>query len=356
MATFLRSLAGIDVDISGMAMNQAPRHGGNLQNLMRNFGGTLADWIDCSTGIAPYSFPLPAMPVEVAQRLPHTSPEFLSVAASYYGSEQFLTVAGSQAAICALPLLRPRCKVGVLRAAYAEHAWRWQLAGHTVVVLDVSEVESAATQLDVLIVVNPNNPTGLLWSREQLLVLQQSLAQRGGWLIVDEAFIDVEPSQSLCADVGVAGLIVLRSVGKFFGLAGVRLGFVFAELAVREQLAKIIGPWAVSGPALWAGELALADTVWQNEQRTRLAQDAVWLTALLTDVGLPPSGVHPLMQFCPTEQIDQWGYALASIRIYSRPFNTQDIGVDAIRFGAVAESQRDEFERRLRSAAQQVHP
>nr|WP_314901128.1 threonine-phosphate decarboxylase CobD [uncultured Deefgea sp.] len=337
-------------------MNQVPRHGGNLQNLMRNFGGTLADWIDCSTGIAPYAFPLPTMPVEVTQRLPHPSPTFLKVAATYYGSEQFLTVAGSQAAIAALPLLRPRCKVGVLRAAYAEHAWRWQLAGHTVVLLDVSEVESAAMQLDVLILVNPNNPTGLCWSREQLLALHQTLAARGGCLIVDEAFVDVEPSQSLCADVGAAGLIVLRSVGKFFGLAGVRLGFVFAELALREQLEKIIGPWAVSGPALWAGELALADSQWQNEQRERLAQDALWLTTLLTDVGLSPTGIHPLMQFCPTEQIDQWGYALASNSIYGRPFNTQDIGIDAIRFGAVAVSQRDEFERRLRSAAQQVHP
>lgn len=336
-------------------MNQAPRHGGNLQNVMRNFGGTSADWIDCSTGIAPYAYPLPALPLEVVQRLPHPSDDFLATAAQYYGSAQLLAVAGSQAAICALPLLRMRCKVGVLRASYAEHAWRWQLAGHTVVPLDIADVEAAAKQLDVLILVNPNNPTGQLWQREQLLALRQTMAERGGWLIVDEAFMDVDPAQSLCADAGAVGLIVLRSVGKFFGLAGLRLGFVFAENSLREQLAKVIGPWGVSGPALWAGQLALADTDWQTAQRARLIQDANWQTDLLISVGLPPSGVHPLMQFCPVAKIDQWGYALAFNKIYTRPFNTQDVGIDAIRFGAVAFDQRAQLEQRLRKAASEVN-
>lgn len=338
-------------------MNSAPRHGGNLRTLMANFGGTLADWIDCSTGIAPYSYPLPNLPLEVAQRLPHPTAEFEQVVASYYGSRAFLPVAGSQAAIAALPLLRSAGKVGVLRASYAEHAWRWQLAGHTVVTLNPNEIEYAAQHLDVLVLVNPNNPDGLIWSRETLLALHQTLAARGGWLIVDEAFIDAIDGQganSLCADTEREGLIVLRSVGKFFGLAGVRLGFVFAQAALRERLAQQIGPWNVSGPALWAGQLALADSDWQAAQRARLAADGAWLAALLTDVGLPPRGSHPLMQFCPVKEIDQWGYALACNRIYSRPFNTLDIGIDAIRFGAVAIDQRATFEQRLRLAASQV--
>ncbi|QLG87440.1 threonine-phosphate decarboxylase [Chitinibacter bivalviorum] len=338
-------------------MNSAPRHGGNMQTLMANFGGTLADWIDCSTGIAPYAYPLPPLPVEVVQRLPHPSPHFLSCAAQYYGSEQVLPVAGSQAAICALPMLRAAGKVGVLRASYAEHAWRWQMAGHTVVPLNSNEIEYAVDRLDVLVLVNPNNPDGQMWSSDTLLNLHQRMASRGGWLIVDEAFMDcITPTQSLCADAHLPGLIVLRSVGKFFGLAGLRLGFVFAEKKLREQLASLLGPWSVSGPALWAGELALADSAWQSAQRERLNADADWLGQLLSSVGLPPRGSHPLMQFCPVKEIDQWGYALASNRIYSRPFNTQDIGVDAIRFGAVAIHDRGEFERRLRAAAQQISP
>ena len=337
-------------------MNQAPRHGGNLQTLMANFGGTRADWLDVSTGIAPYAYPLPAMPLAVLQHLPHPTPEFLAVAASYYGSNQLLPVAGSQAAICALPQLRAACKVGVLRASYAEHAWRWQQAGHTVISLAADEILAAAEYLDVLILVNPNNPDGHCWSREELLALHASLARRGGWLIVDEAFIDVKASQSLCSDAGLVGLIVLRSVGKFFALAGVRLGFVFASAELRQRLAQWLGPWTVSGPALWAGELALADVAWQQIQRERLLQDAQWLRPLLSEVGLPPSGFHPLMQFCPTDKIDQWGYALASHKIYSRPFNTLDIGIDAIRFGAVAAAQRDEFEQRLRNAARDIAP
>ncbi|WP_157314702.1 threonine-phosphate decarboxylase CobD [Chitinibacter sp. GC72] len=342
-------------------MHSAPRHGGNLRTLMANFGGTLADWIDCSTGIAPYSYPLPNLPVNVVQRLPHPTAEFEQVVAHYYGSRVFLPVAGSQAAIAALPTLRSAGKVGVLRASYAEHSWRWQLAGHTVVSLNPNEVEYAAQHLDVLVLVNPNNPDGLIWSRETLLALHQTLAARGGWLIVDEAFIDAIDgdcdgvgAQSLCADAEREGLIVLRSVGKFFGLAGVRLGFVFAHAALRERLVQQIGPWNVSGPALWAGQLALADHSWQAAQRARLAADAAWLAALLTEVGLPPSGSHPLMQFCPVQAIDQWGYALASNRIYARPFNTLDIGLDAIRFGALAVEQRATFAQRLRLAASQV--
>ncbi|WP_051534338.1 threonine-phosphate decarboxylase CobD [Deefgea rivuli] len=335
-------------------INAAPRHGGNLQTIMANFGGTRADWLDVSTGIAPYAYPLPAMPLHVMQNLPHPTAEFLTVAARYYGSDQLLPVAGSQAAICALPTLRAPCKVGVLRASYAEHAWRWQQAGHTLVSLTVADVFAAVDYLDVLILVNPNNPDGHRWSRQQLLELHTKLAARGGWLIIDEAFIDVEPTDGLCADAGLAGLIVLRSVGKFFALAGVRLGFVFASRELRQRLERIIGPWTVSGPALWAGEMALADTVWHSEQQKRLAQDALWLTSLLSEVGLAPTGIHPLMQFCPTTQIDQWGYALASHEIYGRPFNTQDIGIDAIRFGAVALTQRDEFAKRLRSAARDI--
>ncbi|WP_288843260.1 threonine-phosphate decarboxylase CobD [uncultured Deefgea sp.] len=335
----------------------APLHGGNLLAVQARFGGGDADWLDCSTGISPYSYPLPAMPESVAQRLPQISAEFWAVLEQYYGSAQCLPVAGSQAAIVALPQLRAPCRVGVLRLSYAEHAWRWQLAGHTVCVLARDEIDAALDTLDVLILVNPNNPDGHCWTAQQLLAMHARLAARGGWLIVDEAFIDVDAAESVCQAASQnnrSGLIVLRGIGKFFGLAGLRLGFVFADPAILAALAQIIGPWSVSGPALWAGQLALADVAWQQLQKTRLQQAGQAIRAQLMTHGLIPSSEHPLMQFCVVDQIDQWGYALAANGIYARVFNTQDVGVNALRFGALTLQQQAQFAQRLARAAAQV--
>ncbi|QZA79729.1 threonine-phosphate decarboxylase CobD [Deefgea piscis] len=335
----------------------APRHGGNLLAVQARFGGGDADWLDCSTGISPYSYPLPAMPESVAQRLPQISAEFWAVLKGYYGSAQCLPVAGSQAAIVALPQLRAPCRVGVLRLSYAEHAWRWQQAGHTVILLARNEIDAALDTLDVLILVNPNNPDGQRWTAQQLLAMHAKLAARGAWLIVDEAFIDVDAAESVCQAASQnnrSGLIVLRGIGKFFGLAGLRLGFVFADKKILAALAEYIGPWAVSGPALWAGQLALADEAWQQMQRSRLLQEAQSLKAHLIAQGLTPCGDHPLMQFCVVDQIDQWGYALAANGIYARVFNTQDVGVNALRFGALTLQQHAEFAQRLARAAAQV--
>ncbi|MCB5195105.1 threonine-phosphate decarboxylase CobD [Deefgea salmonis] len=341
----------------GRPCHAAPRHGGNLLAVQARFGGGDADWLDCSTGISPYSYPLPAMPESVAQRLPQISAEFGVVLKQYYGSAQCLPVAGSQAAIVALPQLRAPCRVGVLRLSYAEHAWRWQLAGHVMCVLARDEIDAALDTLDVLILVNPNNPDGHCWTAQQLLAMHARLAARGAWLIVDEAFIDVDAAESVCQAASQphrSGLIVLRGIGKFFGLAGLRLGLVFTDQAILAALAQIIGPWSVSGPALWAGQLALADVAWQQLQKTCLQQAGQAMRAQLMTHGLIPSSEHPLMQFCVVDQIDQWGYALAANGIYARVFNTQDVGVNALRFGALTLQQQAQFAQRLARAAAQA--
>ena len=283
--------------------------------------------------------------------------DLLGAASRYYGSAQCLPVAGSQAAIALLPQMRLPCRVGVLRDSYAEHAWQWQRHGHSVCLLLPEEVDAAVDGLDVLILVNPNNPTGQLWPRSQLMAWRERLAARDGWLIVDEAFADLDPQHSLCADAGEVGLIVLRSLGKFFALAGVRLGFVFAEHSLRATMARLLGPWSVSGPAVWAGALALNDSWWQVEQYERILADAAWLNAALRECGLVPVGTHPLMQYCLVDSAKLWGYALAKQKIYCRQFNTQGFnthGVNALRFGPVPVQQRDEFLRRLRAAVQQL--
>jgi len=182
--------------------------------------------------------------------LPETDDGLEQAACEYYGTAQVLPVAGSQMAIQLLPRLRRAGKVGVLSPCYAEHAQAWRRSGYIVREVVEQEVDFFIDSLDVLVVVNPNNPTGLHLTPERLLDWHSRLAQRGGWLVVDEAFMDNTPHLSLAPFAHRVGLVVLRSFGKFFGLAGVRLGFVLAERKLLKLLAEQVGPWAVSGPTL----------------------------------------------------------------------------------------------------------
>lgn len=324
-----------------------PRHGGDLAAAIARFGGRADDWIDCSTGIAPEPYPLPAIPATVWQRLPDSDADLLRAAGNYYDCDQLLALPGSQAAIGGLPRLRARSRVGIVGPTYAEHGWQWRQHGHDVRELALQQVDAALAQLDVLIVVNPDNPTGRQLPAAQLLEWCRQLAPRGGWLIVDEAFADATPQHSLLPQIGQAGLMVLRSVGKFFGLAGMRLGFIATGPAVRETMQKQLGPWPVSGLAQWAGTLALADHAWQQQQRQRLSDASRWLQATLTEAGLPPAGTLPLLHWCPAPQALHWHTALARQRIWCRYFDQ----LQALRFGPVAAMQQTEFRRRLLAAA-----
>jgi cobalamin biosynthetic protein CobC len=99
--------------------------------------------------------------------------------------------------------------------------------------------------------------------------------------------MDVAPRErSLAAEVARPNVVVLRSFGKFFGLAGVRLGFALAPVEMAMQLRAALGPWAVSGPALAIGTAALADAAWIEEERLSLADEAQLFHALLVRTGL----------------------------------------------------------------------
>ncbi|MDG9922775.1 MULTISPECIES: threonine-phosphate decarboxylase CobD [unclassified Pseudomonas] len=272
-------------------------HGGRLREAARRYGIALADWLDLSTGIAPYGWPLPAIPGSAWQRLPEVDDGLEAAARDYYGVSALLPVAGSQAAIQALPRLRrPGLRVGVVSPAYAEHAAAWRREGHLVQELGEGAVERSLERLDVLLVINPNNPSCRLMERERLLAWHARLAERGGWLLVDEAFMDCTPEHSLAADSQLPGLIVLRSFGKFFGLAGIRLGFVLAESEWLERLGEQLGPWAVSGPTRAVASALLADSEGQRRQRERLRADGLRLAVLLSDHGLAPAGGTALFQ------------------------------------------------------------
>jgi cobalamin biosynthetic protein CobC len=228
-----------------------------------------------------------------------------------------------------LPRLRRAGKVGVLSPCYAEHAEAWRRNGYIVREVLEQEVDFYIDSFDVLVVVNPNNPTGLNLPPARLLEWHARLAQRGGWLVVDEAFMDNTPQLSVAPFAHQVGLIVLRSFGKFFGLAGVRLGFVLAERKLLKLLAEQVGPWAVSGPTRVLGQACLRDTEGQAQQRVRAEEASARLASMLEQYGFKPQGGCALFHWLITERAEALHEFMARRGILLRLF-TQN---SSLRFG-----------------------
>ncbi len=310
-----------------------PDHGGDPAAAENHFGQPAFPWLDLSTGINPLPIPLAPLPGAVAARLPDSRDlaDTLKEARSYYGAPKHGAIVaspGTQAAMQWLPRLRPVSRVVVWGPTYAEHAHVWRLAGHQVSVF--RHDDSGLDDADVVVVVNPNNPDGRRISSSDLLTRKQALANRGGWLVVDEAFCDVTPEISLAGHVGDAGLIILRSFGKFFGLAGYRLGFVLGWPELTHALADALGPWAVSGPALWAGAEAFRDRAWIDETRRRLYGDAARLDCLLAARGFDVIGGTDLFRLVRYPGAVECHEALARRGILVRRFTDHR---DWLRFG-----------------------
>ena len=296
-------------------------HGGRLHAAAQKYGIPESEWLDLSTGINPVGYPVLALPLDAWRRLPDGDDALRAAAARYYGSESVLPVAGTQAAIQALPRLRTPSRVAVLSPTYGEHAHVWRRSGHVVRELAADEIESALDHLDVVVLANPNNPTGLCFAGDTLARWRRHLVDRGGWLVVDEAFMDATPEASLVSQATLPGLIVLRSIGKFFGLAGARVGFVFSGTDLRLALEKELGPWAVSGPAQQLATQALADTAWQETARTQLTAAGARLARLLDERGLAPAGGTVLFQWVRTPHAATLHEQLARRGILTRLFS-----------------------------------
>ena len=309
-------------------------HGGRLRKAALDYAIAEADWLDLSSGLAPWPFPIPQIPLRAWARLPETDDGLEQAACDYYGAAQVLPVAGSQMAIQLLPRLRRAGKVGVLSPCYAEHAEAWRRSGYIVREVLEQEVDFFIDNLDVLVVVNPNNPTGLSLTPSRLLDWHSRLAQRGGWLVVDEAFMDNTPQLSVAPFANQVGLIVLRSFGKFFGLAGVRLGFVLAERKLLKLLAEQVGPWAVSGPTRVLGQACLQDTEGHARQRLRSEQASQRLAALLERYDLKPQGGCALFQWLITERAEELHEFMARRGILLRLFTHNS----SLRFGLPADA------------------
>ena len=304
-------------------------HGGKLRSAAMQYNIPLEQWLDLSTGINPNGWPVPTIPESAWNRLPEDNDGLLEIAQHYYGAPKLLAVAGSQMAIQALPRLRSQSRVAMLHPSYNEHHHAWQSHGHHVTPIEPEQIDSLIDELDVLLLVNPNNPTAQRFSEAQLLDWRAQLQPRGGWLIVDEAFLDCTPEYSIARGSQLAGLIVLRSVGKFFGLAGARIGFVCAADEILEPLAELVGPWVLPGPSRMVAKAALADTDWQQQTRQRLHIEGEHLATLLAGNGLNPTGTTPLFSWIKTSQAEQIHQQLASLGIFTRLF-TDPL---SIRFG-----------------------
>jgi cobalamin biosynthesis protein CobC len=297
-------------------------HGGNLVAARQLFPDAPQPFIDLSTGINPHPYPVPALPPALFARLPEPAAldRLAATAAETYRAPSrdcVVPAPGTQILLVPVAALVPPGTAAVLGPTYGEFARAAALAGHHVIKVENIEQLRGA---DLGIVANPNNPDGRLLKTHQLLDLAEARGDRG-LLVIDEAFMDVRPADaSLSGEVTRHNVVVLRSFGKFFGLAGVRLGFALARPQIAERLAATLGPWAVSGPAVLIGQTALADVAWANATRQRLEQEARRLDALLAGTAGCIVGGTSLFRLLRTSAAGRLFHHLGRAGIFSRSF------------------------------------
>lgn len=328
---------------TAMTAKQPLHHGGRLAEAAKHWGIPQEQWLDLSTGINPQGWPLPAIPESFWRRLPDDNDGLESIIKRWSGAPEnagCTAIPGTQAVIQALPRLRAPSRVGILSPAYEEHARCWSSAGHDVVAIDANtanENDEWLNDLDVVVWINPNNPTGHQWSRQQLWRWHQSLKERNGWLIVDEAFLfPDDKSRSLATIAPERGLVVLKSLGKFFGLAGVRAGAVIGDPSIAAELENHLGPWALSGPARFIMKQALADRDWQVATAAQVRRSAARLEELLASHGLPAPCGTPLFRYVPSDNARAIADDLAREGIFVRHFTHPA----AVRFGLPGEEEQ----------------
>ncbi len=304
-----------------VAPEDLPAHGGDLAAAEARWARPINGWLDLSTGCNPWPYPLPPIPADSWTRLPDAADDaaLRRTAAAWFGApgpDWVLPAPGSGALIRLLPRLRPPGPVAVVGPTYGEHAAAWAAAGHAVrQVATIDDIGDAP----VAVVVTPNNPDGRTVAPLRLAELAAELAGRGGLLVADEAFADAVPGSS--AIPGLApGMVVLRSLGKFHGLPGLRLGFAVARPEALAALEAGLGPWAVSGPALVVGRAALADRRWAEATLVHLARAAARLDRVLLDAGLGIVGGTPLFRLAETRDAPALWDRLGRAGILTRAF------------------------------------
>jgi cobalamin biosynthetic protein CobC len=324
---------------SGNIWYEVNDHGGSLSQAEKLFPDAPRPFLDLSTGINPHSYPLPDFSESVFTRLPDEARlhDLRTLAAQVYGAPSPAHVAAAPGTQILLPLvasLAPQGRAAILSPTYAEHRRAAAIAGHEAIeTTDIADLSAA----DLAIVVNPNNPDGRICKRAELLALAERLKTRGGYLLIDEAFMDVGPEgESLARDAGIGNVIILRSFGKFFGLAGIRLGFAIGARDLMQNLHARLGPWAVSGPAIEIGIAALGDRGWQDSMRRKINEKAARLDRLLQQYGLTVTGGTSLFRFIRANEAPEIFQTLGRAGIFVRAFDNDP---RALRFGLPASAE-----------------
>lgn len=295
---------------------QSRDHGGDIDRARAVYGK--GDWIDLSTGINSVPYTMPVIPPRALTSLP-TAEDVTALegaaAATYRTERGVLALAGAQAAIQLIPRLRPAGRAAVLSPSYNEHAASLSEQGWEVTEApDLSAMKGA----DLAVLVNPNNPDGRRWNPEALIPLVAHV----GLLVIDESFADPHPEVSMCPHLPSLGetALVLRSFGKFYGLAGLRLGFALGGPQTLARLRALAGPWAISGPAIVAGRSALSDRAWQAATTARLIREAARLDALAGAAGWQLVGGTALFRTYETGGAAAAQERLARAHIWTRAF------------------------------------
>lgn len=316
----------------GARADQDIRHGGRLAEARALFPNAPQPFIDLSTGINPNPYPVPELPPQAWHRLPE--PEAIAgleaEAARAYGvsnPEMVVAIPGTQVMISLLPYILPARTAAILGPTYGEYDSAWAATG-----THVQEVEKPddLIEAEIAILCNPNNPDGRCLRADSILDLLR--ARRGrGLFMVDEAFADLEgPGLSVAPHLPEEALLVLRSVSKGYGLAGLRLGFAITAPELAPRIRKSLGPWQVSGPAIAIGMAALADEDWREAARARLQEDVARLDGLLQDAGLTVLGGTLLFRLVQTDDAPALFTRLGEAGIFVRRFDRRS---DWLRFG-----------------------
>ncbi|MEH6488539.1 threonine-phosphate decarboxylase CobD [Hyphomonas oceanitis] len=327
-------------------MNDDLLHGGALDHMQTAYPNAPTPWVDLSTGINPWPYPVGDIPASSWQHLPTEAALQAcraAMARAIGAPESALLLApGSELLIRLLPTVIAPRTVALQSPTYGDHARAWRASGADVI--ETADPLAFAGKVDALVLCNPNNPTGMVHERSQLGQALTRQAARNGWLVVDEAYADLCPAMSLASLAGAENLVILRSFGKFYGLAGLRLGALLGPPALLDSLSHRLGVWPVSGPALAIGARAYADLHWQAETRDQLAAVRRRLDTILLDAGLWLVGGTDLFRLVKTQKAQQLWHRLAEAGIYVRRF---DYAPDLLRIGLPANA---EAEHRLAAA------
>ena len=296
-------------------MNDWTIHGGRLAAARHAYPAAPQPWLDLSTGINPHAWPVErAGPIDWS-RLPDEEAlaalEAAAAAAFGVAPDTVCATPGSEIALRLLGTLglpRPWRHVA---PGYRSHGEA--LPGS--VPIAPEEIDGIGD--GTLLFARPANPQGLWWSPPT----------RGVQLVIDEAFADADPKAGVLSHPAA---IVLRSFGKFYGLAGVRLGFVAGPTETIAALRGRLGSWPVSAAAISIGTAAYRDIAWQAAMRIRIAKEAGSLDAVLRRHGFASGGDCSLFRLVRTPDAAGLFDRLARRGILTRPF---DHSPDWLRLG-----------------------